>query len=95
MSSRRIKEDTDQILCQIQGTSGPNEKPHSKIDIGIIFGYENIYMKQHLRSQDVCQKYGQTTANAKIQAGNGELSLLLPDFHLISNLPKSMDRKYV
>ena len=27
-------------------------KPHSKIDIGIIFGYENVYMKQHLRSQD-------------------------------------------
>ena len=78
MSSRRIKEDTDQILCQIQGPSDPNEKPHSKIDIGIIFVYEHVYMKQHLRSQDVCQKYCQSTANAKIhiQAGHGKISVL-------------------
>ena len=80
MSSRRIKEDTDQILCQIQGPSDPNDflKPHSKIDIGIIFGYENVFMKQHLLSQEVCQKYCQSTANAKIhiQTGHGKISVL-------------------
>ena len=97
--SRRQKEDTNQILRQIQGPSDPNNfvKPYSKIDIGIIFGYENVYMKHHLRSQDVCQKYCQSTANAKIhiQAGHGKISVLSPDFYLISKLLLSMDRKYV
>ena len=56
---------------------------------------KKVYMKQHLRSQDVCPKYCQSTANAKIhiQAGNGKISVWLPDFYLISKFPKSMDIK--
>ena len=48
-----------------------------------------------MRSQDVRQKYCKSTANAKIHipAGHGEMSVLLPDFYLISNLPKSLDSK--
>ena len=59
LPSRRQKEDTNQILRQIQGPSDPNNfvKPHSKTDIGIIFGYENVYMKQYLRSQDSTRRY--------------------------------------
>ena len=96
--SRRQKEDTNQISRPIQGPSDPHNsvKPHSKIDIEIIFGYENVYMKQHLRSQDVSQKYRQSTANAKIHipAGHGKISVLLPDFYLISNLSMSLDSKF-
>ena len=49
-----------------------------------------------MRSQDVGQKYCQSTANAKIhiQAGHGKISVLLPHFYLISNLPKSLDSKF-
>ena len=81
--SRRQKEDTNQILRPIQGPSDPHNsmKPHSKIDIGIIFGYENVYMKQHLRSQDVCQKYCQSTANAKIYIPARPKVTLMPTRH--------------